>query len=131
MSELIFNYLLPLLSSFFSYLYVVGPYIWEKLLFYPIGIALSLYILAAIGYMIVKASNMFLDYFKYIRYNLCDIVELLECMSTGIKYSSQLIQHFYSIARDIIKIYSLYILVFLLKRFEFYIFWLFVILMYC
>lgn len=131
MSQLILHNNLLYALNIFTYFYVLSSHVLDALLFYPLGIAFSLYILAAIAYMVLKAAEMFRDYFKTLSYLFCDISDVLEQTSYLSKYLSSSIFCIYSAMGDAMKTYGVYFFIFYIKRIEFYIFWLFVVLAYC
>lgn len=131
MSQLsLYNILLQTLNAF-TYGYVLTSHISDALLFYPIGIALSLYILAAIAYMVLKAAEMLSEHLNKLNYLFRDISDILEQISHLTKYFSTFMFFIYSAMGDAMKVYSVYFFIFYVKRIEFYIFWLLVVLAYC
>lgn len=123
--------IIPYACNVFTHWYVFYGHLLERLLFYPIGIFLALYVLAAIYYMVRSTAKNFTYHLKTLRYNLIDIIKFLELTQPYLRYFICVHRVLYSIVLDLIMSYSIYRLVFLLKRVEFYFFWLFVILLYC
>ena len=81
--------------------------------------------------MIVKGAGMFRQYIDVLSYIFRDIAEVLDELSYFAKYFNNAVAYLYSLMGDTIKAYSLYLFVFYAKRFEFYIFWMFIVLAYC
>lgn len=115
----------------FVYIYVLSSYIWAGLIFYPVGIVLSIYVLAAIYYMIIKASIMFKTYLKTCKYLINDVAYILNQVVSVLKYLTPTLSYIFSLCIDLLKIYSIYKFVFYFKRIEFYIFWILIVLSYC
>ena len=122
MSLLSLYNLLSYTLNTFTYTYVLGGHVLDALMFYPVGITLSLYILAAIAYMIFKASEMLREFFNTLSYLICDISDILNQISDICKYLSTAIFYFYSVMGDAMKVYGVYFFIFYVKRIEFYIF---------
>lgn len=131
MLQLSSQYITSQLFNAFSYLYVFSGYFFEWLLFYPLGIVLASYVLIAIYYMVLSTSKSFSYYIKSLLYNLVDLLFVLDLFTSCGKYLLGFYRAFYLPLFDLTKIYSIYMFVFFLKRVEFYLFWVFVILLYC
>ena len=131
MSELIlYNFYLHTLTTF-TYIYVLASHAISSLVFYPVGIFFSVYILLASAYIVLKGASLFRRYFDLLIYFFSDVSELFDEASFFIKYFTHTVRHLYSLIGDIIRTYSVYLLVFYTKRFEFQIFCLLIILGYC
>jgi hypothetical protein len=115
------NIIKPLYTFFYLYIGELGDF----LLFYPVGMLLTIYVLSAILYMLISASSILAYYINLFVYNL-DISNLnlvFECISYMVKFWGILQSFIY----DILFFFSKYILIFYFKRIEFYFFWFFVI----
>ena len=115
------NIIKPLYTFFYLYIGELGDF----LLFYPVGMLLTVYVLSAILYMLISASSILVYYINLFVYNL-DISSLnlvFECISYTVKFWGILQSFIY----DILFFFSKYILIFYFKRIEFYFFWFFVI----
>lgn len=115
------NIIKPLYTFFYLYIGELGDF----LLFYPVGMLLTVYVLSAILYMLISASSILAYYINLFVYNL-DISSLnlvFECISYMVKFWGILQSFIY----DILFFFSKYILIFYFKRIEFYFFWFFVI----
>ena len=131
MSELIlYNFYLYTLTTF-TYIYILNSHVFSSLIFYPVGIFLSVYILLASAYIVLKGASLFRRYFDLLIYVFSDVSELFDEASFFIKYFTHSVKHLYSLIGDVTRDYSMYLLVFYTKRFEFQIFCLLIILGYC
>ncbi len=113
---------LYILYDFFINIYVLSSHVRDFLCFYPVGIALSLYVLAALSYMIIKCSKIFTFYFKLFSYYITSFYDLLDYFSLFFRIVSPLIRFLHFFLSDIIKNFAEYQFVFNFKRAEFYIF---------
>ena len=131
MSELILYNFYPYTITTFTYIYILMSHTLSSLVFYPVGIFFSIYILLASAYIVLKGASLFRRYFDLLIFFFSDVSELLDDASFFIKYFTYTVMHLYSLIADVIRAYSVYILVFYTKRFEFQIFCLLIILCYC
>lgn len=122
MSQLNTLTLYSVLHYMYLHLYVFFTHSYLYLLFYPIGIALTLYVLVCIFYTIFKLVRMLRKLVKFCEYNNIGLFEFLDRLIKWLPYYFYPWVRLYFIITDLIKHYAMYILVFYLKRVEFYIF---------
>ena len=106
----------------YLYLYLFFTHSGLYVLFYPLGILLTLYILACIFYTISKLVRILRKLAKFCEFNNISFFEFLERVVRWLPYYFYPWIRLYVILIDIIKHYAMYILVFYLKRVEFYVF---------
>lgn len=114
-----------------SNLYVYMSHIYTAALFYPLGIVLTFYVLLSILYMVIKASILIVTFIKLGVYMWSELENIGDYARQYIPYLTPTIHFLLDYLYSFILNYSVYWLVFYLKRVQFYIFWLFVILAFC
>jgi len=114
-----------IIRPIYTFFYLYTSELMDFLLFYPIGMLLTAYVLSAILYMLVSASNILRDFEKFLIYNLSlsNLSLFFECAL----YMIKILPVPYSIIYDFLFFFSKYIFIFYLKRIQFYFFWFFVV----
>lgn len=114
----------------YRYLYILSTHIWAALMFYPIGIVLSIFLVGCIYYMMFKLASDIYKLVKLLSYYLEDVLSILSVISTLWGYSCQPLIYIYRLVREYILLYSFYLLVFYVKRVEFYVLCFFAVTIY-
>jgi hypothetical protein len=107
----------------YLYLYLVTSQVVFLLMFYPLGILLSLFILFWIFYMVICSSKIILYYLNFIEY-FYDVYCIVDVISYV--FPNKPCRVLFSWIYGIVNFYSVYIFVFYIKRLEFYIMWFFI-----
>ena len=115
------NYYPTILCIYINF-YVIFTHFQAFLLFYPLGIVLTVYIVVCIFYIIFKWSCDLRNLVMQCIYSGVNVLTFLEKTVTLLPYLHYPLICLYKILREYILHYSLYLLVFYLKRVEFYVF---------
>jgi len=113
------------IKPLYTFFYLYGSELIDFLLFYPVGILVTIYILIAILYMLISASNTLIFYWKLLCYNLD--ISMLQSLFEYTYWIRKFLPVIFDFVYDLCFFFSKYIFVFYFKRVEFYIFWFFVI----
>lgn len=91
MSQLNQTIIFVQLFNLFVYSYILGGLLFNALMFYPVGILLTLYVMGSIVFMIIQSVLIMVDYLKYIQYYFTDLMTILDEISQPIRYFSNAI----------------------------------------
>lgn len=119
------------LHSTLIWFYLVSIFIFKKIMFYPIAIPMTIYIVFWINFSLIKAAIRIYTLFKFIQYLLPNIFYFFEVLVFYLKFAIVPLTTIYEFILNIIQTYSLYYFVFFFKRIELHFFWLAYILFYC
>lgn len=120
----------PILFNLYVNVYVTSTQLGILLLFYPVGIVLTIYLIVCVFYIIFKWVNDLRKVVRQCSYYFFELFLFLENLISWLPYVYSPIIHIYNLLRNTVLCYSIYILVFYLKRAEFYVFCFFVIAYY-
>lgn len=120
----LYLYLKVFVGALFSHTYVYATHICPLVLFYPVGLWLSTLILYWVAYMLIQISFIFKVYYKTLLY-LCFTFKL-QCLIPGNQVVNSIIS-FYKVITNLCYFFSNYIYVFHVKKFEFYLFLIFIV----
>lgn len=115
------------LYKFYIYLYLFGYRFGEFLLFYPTGIFWAFVILFFCYIHLNLFALEFMKIVKQLNYYF-DLLDSLEILSKYSKYIIKILPTLFNVINSSIYNFSLYILVFKVKKFTHYCFWLGIIL---
>lgn len=116
-------------NMLFTYFYL--KQVVAFLLFYPIGIPLTLSIMALITYCLIKAAIIIVTVSREIYYNWWDILWILDQLRFFFKITLTPFNFIYRWLLEILSTYSVYYYIFYFKRIEIHIFWFMCIIFYC
>lgn len=131
MSEIAINWIYSSMPNFFIWVYLLGSKILGKLLFYPVGIVVTLYVVFWINFFLIKAAKDIIYSTKILYYNLIDIYLLIYSSTFFFKFILSNIAGLYKTILNILRFYSKYYFIFFLKRVEMHFFWISLIIIYC
>lgn len=131
MSQLNHIITFPTILDLTANLYVFLSHIYSAVLFYPIGMLLTFYVLGSIFYMVIKASIIIVTFIKTSVYTCGEFGVIWSYFNQYFRHITPLVYFLLDNLSSFILNYSLYSLVFYVKRIQVYIFWLFVILAFC
>jgi hypothetical protein len=124
-------YLFKFLHSFIIWIYLISIFVFKKLMFYPIGIPLTLYVVFWINFALIKAAIDIVKYTKHLYYNLIDLYSLFYFLGFYLRYVIPSFNTVYQALLNIFKVYVNYYFIFFFKRIEIHFFWLSYIIFYC
>lgn len=124
-------YYIELLLKIYSYIHLYISHLYLIVVFYPKGLVATIVTLILLFFVFIKLIILIRKIFNNFCYNVTFIVSFFELVSLYGKYFLILFEHFFFFIGDILKIYSIYKLIFHFKRIEFYLFIFFILLIYC
>lgn len=128
--EIAITWFYTALPSFFIWIYLISKGVVQKLLFYPVGIVITIYLVFWLFFCLVSAGRDLHELVKLLYYNLIDLFEIMVFCSFFFKFFFSLFNSIITLLHDVLRVYAVYYFIFFVKRIEIHFFWLGYIFLY-